>query len=213
MNTDELLKKISGPDVNIDEFVQMTTDDARVRDEIVHQMLTNTDIMVYYHCYYVVSKASQERPELYYPYWVMMVPLLKHANSYHRDFGLTILANLTSVDSEDRFTRIFDDYFEHINDKKFMTAQCCVRNSQKIIHHKPPLRDQIIGLLLELDNRCAYPDKQKALLKCDVLEIIDNIYQETQDKMGIETFIMAQVNSLSPKTKKKAKELVAKYGL
>jgi hypothetical protein len=49
--------------------------------------------MVYYHCYYVVEKASQKRPELFYPYWDDIAALLVHKNSYHRDFALDILGN------------------------------------------------------------------------------------------------------------------------
>ncbi len=189
----------------------MSIDEPGVRDEIIGQMLSNPDIMVYYHCFYVVSKASLEFPALFYPYWEKLVPLLNHKNSYHRDMALTILANLAAVDREDRFNGIFDDYFAHLNDQKFMTAQCCVRNSQKIIFHKPALRERIIELLLDIDQRSNYPEKQKALMKCDILGILDEAYPDTDQKPDIENFIKAQVNSLSPKTKKKAKELTGKY--
>lgn len=213
MDTNKLIQQISKPDADIDKFAQMAINDRQIRDEIVHQMLTHPHIMVYYHCYYVVSKASQERPDLFFAYWDSIVPLLKHKNSYHRDFSLTILANLTQADSEDRFLGIFDDYFDHLNDKKFMTAVICVQSSQKIIHHKPVLRDRIIALLLDIDQRCTYPEKQQALMKCDILEVIDDVYQEMCDKTRLEAFINTQLNSPSPKTKKKAQEMGLKYGL
>lgn len=213
MNIGDLSQLISNPDFDLEEFVRLAIDDGQLRDEIVHQMLTHRHIMVYYHCGEVVAKASQDRPDLFDPYWDAIVPLLKHKNSYHRDFALTILANLTAVDSQDRFLGIFDDYFEHLNDKKFMTAIICVQSSQKIIQHKPALRDRIIALLLDIDQRCAYPEKQKALMKSDVLEILDAVYQEANQKTEIDGFIKAQLNSLSPKTKKNAKELIRKYGL
>lgn len=213
MNTTELIQEISVKDVDVDKFVQLAISEDHTRDEIIKQLVTNPNIMVYYHCYYVVSKASQERPELFYQYWPQIASLLTHKNSYHRDIALTIIANLTQVDQENLFSKIYDDYFEHINDNKFMTGQCCVQNSIKILRHKPELRNQITALLLTVDNQCTYTEKQKALLKSDVLEVLNEVYQEVSDKKGIDEFIKASVCSISPKTRRKAKELVEKYGL
>jgi hypothetical protein len=213
MKIDELIPLISKPEIDIEEFVRLSIDEPSTRDEIIHQMLINPDIMVYYHCFYVVTRASQDRPDLFYPYWEALVPLLKHKNSYHRDIALTILANLTAIDDEDRFTGVFADYFEHIKDPKFMTARCCIQNSLKIIRYKPKQSDRIIEFLLDIDQRCHYPEKQKALLKCDVLEVLSEVYQDVADKPEIAAFIKAQVVSLSPKTKKKAKELIRELAL
>jgi hypothetical protein len=143
----------------------------------------------------------------------VIVPLLKHKNSYHRDIALTIIANLTRVDQANLFSTIYHDYFEHINDNKFMTGQCCIRNSIKLLRHKPELRNQIIDLLLDVEHQCIYSEKQKELMKCDVLEILDEVYEVAVDKEGIDRFIRVSVNSISPKTRQKAKDLVEKYGL
>jgi hypothetical protein len=213
MDTEELVQAIASEDVNVDRFVRLAISDAQIRDAIMHQMVTHPHIMVYYHCYYVADKASQERPDLFYPYWFTVAPLLQHANSYHRDIALTIIANLTQVDHSDLFPELYDDYFEHINDVKFMTGQCCVQNSVKVLRNKPALRSQITTLLLDLDNWCTYPEKQKALLKCDVLEVLDGVYGEICAETGVEEFVRAGVTSISPKTRRKAKELVRKYGL
>ena len=213
MDTTELIQEISVKDVDVDRFVRLAIDQDHIRDEIVRQMMTHPHIMVYYHCYYVVKKASQERPELFYQYWHDIASLLKHKNSYHRDFALTIIANLTRVDQEDLFSRIFHDYFEHVNDEKFMTGQCCVQNSIKILRNKPGLQDQIVALLLDVDNQCAYTEKQKAVLKCDILEVLDGVYEEVSDEKGVNEFIKAGASSISPKTRRKAKEIVRKYDL
>jgi hypothetical protein len=213
MNTADLIQEISVKDVDVDRFVQLAIDNDRIRDEIVHQMVSHPHIMVYYHCYYVVDKASREKPELFYPYWDSVASLLDHENSYHRDFALTIIANLTQVDQEDLFSEVFDDYFGHIDDDKFMTGQCCVQNSVKILVNRPGLRDRIVALLLGVDNLCAHTEKQKALLRCDVLEVLDSVYEEVGDRNGVDEFIRSNVSSISPKARRKAKELVRKYGL
>lgn len=208
-----MVEKIVEKDFDVDEFVQLAIRDENAREEIVNQMLTNSAIMVYYHCYYVVDKASQKRPGLFYRYWDEIAELLHHKNSYHRDFGLEIIGNLTKVDHENRFSEIVEDYFGIINDEKFMTGNCCVRNLQKIYKHKAELRERIIRTLLDIDNRCDYTEKQKGVLKSDVLEVLDEIYEGVQDREDINAFIRAEISSVSPKTRKKAKQLVRKYGL
>ncbi len=213
MNINELIREISRKDVDIDKFVRLVIGDGQIRDAIIDQMITNPDIMVYYHCYYVISKASKEQPDLFYKYWDVIASLLNHENSYHRDFGLTIMATLTQVDRDDLFTKLFDDYFVHINDPKFSTARCCVQNSLLILRSKPELKNQIITLLLNIENICRYSDKQKGLLMYDILVILDEVYLEEPDKEGLNAFIRACTYSLSPKTRKKARELAGKYDL
>jgi hypothetical protein len=213
MDTDELIQAISKKDADVDEFVQLAMNDSRARDEIINQMLTNPDIMVYYHCYYVVSKASEDKPELFLRYWDEMVSLLDHKNSYHRDIAMTIIANLTRVDHDNLFAMIFESYFAHINDIKFMTGKCCIQNSFKILKNKPEYKDQIITRLLDVDNQCTYPDKQRELLKFGILEILDEVYPGDSYKNGMDEFIRICVNSISSKTRDKARILESKYGL
>lgn len=212
-NNAELIEKIAEKDFNVDHFVCLAIEDEKVRNEIVLHMRMNTSIMVYYHCYYIVDKASQKKPELFYSYWSEIAQLLHHDNSYHRYFALEIIGNLTKVDQENQFTEIEDDYFGRINDAKFLIGNCCVKNLQKIYRHKPEYRERIIETLLDIDNLNEYTEKQKGVLKADVLEIFDEFYEETPRRDEINEFIRAEVNCISPKTRIKAKELIEKYTL
>lgn len=73
------------------------------------------------------------------------------------------------------------------------------------------LRAKIIEILLAVDKKSSYPEKQRELLKCDILEAFDIVYKESDFKESINCFIKSALNSKSPKTRKKAKELVKKY--
>lgn len=211
MITTEFIQAISVKKPDFEYFAGLILRDDTLRDEMIRQMLTNPDIMVYYHCYETAARASDERPELFYKYWDEMVPLLKHENSYHRDIALTLLANLTYADAQIRFSRIFDDYFEHINDAKFMTARCCVRNSLKIIRNEPEMTGRIVSRLLDVDHLCDYSEKQLALLKFDILDVLDGVFPEISGQPGGKEFIRGCVACASPKTRRKAKEMAEKY--
>lgn len=213
MIDNDLLTRIADKNVNIDKYVEDVFNQDGLKKEIIKQLISNDNIMVYYHCYYIISNASEKRPELFYEYWDDFALLLNHKNSYHRDIGLTIIANLTKVDENDLFSKIFQDYMKHINDDKFMTARCFVQNTRKILKNKNGIIEHVVGFLLDVDNKCIYPEKQKELLKCDIIEVLDEVYQRIDDKKSIYQFIKIALRSISPKTKNKAKEFMKKYGL
>jgi hypothetical protein len=213
MQIAEIARQISAKDFKLPEFVQAAMQQKPIRDEIVRLMLTDADIMVYYHTFYIVSHASEAQPALFYPYWPAIAPLLKHPNSYHRDFALTILANLTAVDTEHLFKAIYQEYFAHLHDPKFMTARCCVQQTGKVLRHTPDLRETIMMLLLNFRQHCPYPAKQQALLAYDVLAVVAEVYADFPAQARLNQFIRGEVQSLSPKTRTKAKELSRKYHL
>jgi hypothetical protein len=209
MDTNTLIREISAEDADFERFTALAIQDRGVRDEIVRQMLNHPHIMVYYHCYTVLDRASTERPDLFYA----IAPLLHHANSYHRDIALTLIANLTRADVENRFDNLCDEYLAHFYDEKFMTGQCCVRHAGIILRSKPELRGAILARLLHIDAGNPYPERQQALMKADVLEILDEIYADVCPNAEIEAFICSAVQSSSPKTRKKSKELIRKYAI
>jgi hypothetical protein len=94
-----------------------------------------------------------------------------------------------------------------------MTGNCCVQNMLKIYKHKEELRGRIIALLLDIEKHSCYTQKQLGVLKYDILEIFDGLYAEIPEKDKVDRFITDQIHSVSPKTRKKAKELVRKLGL
>ena len=210
---DHLIAEIADKNVDVDKFAKIVTNDNKLRDEIIYLMMNDPNIMVYYHSYYVVSKASEIRPELFYGYWNDFASLLQHKNSYHRNFGLTLIANLTEVDREDKFSKIFDDYFKCIDDVKFMTAEHCIQNIKKILVNKEELREDIINILLDVDEVCNFPQKQKALLKSEIIKVFDGSYKKIENKEKLNEFVKAEIGSISPKTRKLAREFVLKHGL
>jgi hypothetical protein len=208
-----LIEQIADKAFNVVKFVDLAISTDEIRTEFVRQMIMNKQIMTYYHCYYIVSEASQLRPDLFYIYWDDMVLLLDNPNSYHRDMGITILANLTAVDQENKFLDVRDKYYKHFNDEKFMTARCCIQNTKKILKHKSKIIEEVVGMLVDIDKYCRYPEKQRELLKHDIIDVFDEVYHATAPRDKIETFIKAATRSISPKTRSRAREFITKHNL
>ncbi len=206
-HSSSFIENIALKDFDLTGFVRQAVDHPSMRDELVDQMLHNPDIMVYYHCFYVLEQASQERPDLFAPYWQAFAGLLRHPNSYHRDFGLTLLANLSAIVPEERTASILPEYLEHLQDQKFMTALCCLRQAARIIRQKPRLKSIFLARLLSLDQISRFPVKQKALMMYDVLVILEELCGEEVNQDIVAGFVKAQMDSPSPKTRKKAREM------
>ncbi len=213
VSKDNLIVKISDKNINIPEFTEIAIIDSEMRDTLVNLMLNNQSIMVYYNSYYIISRASELKPKLFYKYWDDFLLLLNHQNSYHRDFGLNLLANLTQVDTENKFSLVFDEYFSHVDDEKFMTSRQCIQNAAMILTNKYELIEDITNIVLDIDTRCDFPEKQKALLKSDVIDLLDEFYEQINNKEMINEFVKLELDSISPKTSKKAKAFVKKYNI
>lgn len=142
---------------------------------------------------------SKDNPEFLYPEWDYLRELLLSANNYHKYIAIYILANLTSVDKENKFDEIFDDYFGILEGEKVMNASHVALNSPTIIKNKPELQSKIIELLLNIEN--IHQGKQKELVKAYVIEALLKIYPDAEDKEKIREFVKSQLTSSSPKTR------------
>ncbi|GMQ58728.1 hypothetical protein AN1V17_31230 [Vallitalea sediminicola] len=213
MIDNKFIEEIKKKDLDISALAKKTIDDKEYRDMVVLYLMTYKEIMVYYHSYYILAYASEIKPELFYEYWDDFASLLSHKNSYHRDIGMILIGNLIAVDTNNKLEDVFDEYIKCIDDEKFMTAQCCVRNLKKIVKYREDMIGKIGNMVLHIEDITSYTKKQTELLKYDILDLLDSIYDKAQDKTEINLFINDCIESISPKTKKMAKKLNNKYNI
>ncbi|HEX3013246.1 MAG TPA: hypothetical protein VHO92_03095, partial [Methanobacterium sp.] len=89
----------------------------------------------------------------------------------------------------------------------------CIQNTSKILANKSELKEDILDILLNIDEICNFSMKQKALLKSDVIDVFDKFYEQIGHKERINKFIKVELDSISPKTKKIAREFILKRGI
>lgn len=155
---------------------------------------------------------SGEYPEKLYPYWETFAGLLHCPEVSKLYWTIHIMANLVNVDTGNRFDAVFDFWYrELLNHESPVVAPHAAEKSGDIVVARPDLEKRITPLLLNIGNtsRCRHPDLQKAY----VLSALDRYFEQVSDKGAVVTFIKAQLQSTSPKTRKKAKELMVKYNI
>ena len=141
--------------------------------------------------------------------WDFLADLLNSDNHFHRYIVINLLANLASVDKNNKFEEIFDRYFNNIESNRTMVAGQTALNSGKIAKEIPNLRLKITNILLNIDK--IHQGKQTELLKGYAIVAFNEYFKETDDKKEILRFVKAQLNSNSPKTKKVAKEFLKRW--
>jgi hypothetical protein len=201
----ELLKK----DINPETYAKKVIENPDKINQYLDGLLSKNETYRY-NCFKVINIVSEKKPDILYPHWDFFKNHLKSKNNYHKMSALTILANLTSIDREDRFKKIFNEYFENLKSEKTIVPIYVVKSSGKIASFKPEFEDKITELLLDIEN--IYPGKQIELLKSAVIESFSELYDIAQKKNKIVSFVKKQLKSESPKTRKAARDFINKWG-
>ncbi len=208
---DEVAKK----DFDRNGIVKRILENEEARDCIISLLRNDHNIMVYYHCYYILQDATSIEPKKFMKYWSTFSELLKHKNSYHRDIATTLLANIISADVNNGFDEIISDYLRIAYDEKYMTGACCVRNLGKILCTRNDKTEYVFNFLIKHEEHSKYSEKQEELLKCEIVAIFDQIFERLsmENKERAAMFIRRCSKSISPKTRKISNEIMKKRKL
>lgn len=195
---------------NLDKVVQSALAEDEILKEILKAQVSKNEAYRY-NCFKVLLQISENQPQILYPEWNYFMELMSSDNSYHRIAAINIIGNLVSADSENRFERIFNRYFNLLDDKSMITAIYLTRSAGKIAKSKSHLQKRITERLLNIDKTHHEQDR-KDLIKSGAIESFEEYFEESHDKQKILAFVEKQLECLSPKTKKIAKAFLSKYG-
>ncbi len=194
---------------DIDEVTALALSDKSVLEKLLEGLKVKTET-VRFNCEKVLLQISEDQPSIIYPEWDYFISLLDSKNSFHRCCALNLIANLSQNDPQKKFEKIFDKYFSYLNDVKLIPAVFVARNAGKIMKSKNKLQNKIIKILLEIDQTDRDPERID-LIKADIIQSFDQIYDECKEKKKILTFVEKQCDCKSPKTRKVAEEFLQKY--
>ena len=172
------------------------------------EALKSKDDTERYNSFEALLRLSEEQPDLLYSKWDFLVDMLDSDNAYWKLIAVRLIANLTRVDTEDRFEKIFNKYYNLLNDSVIVAGHITA-DSGKIALAKPKLQAEITDKLLNIDGTS---QKHKDLIKAGAIDSFGEYFAESRDKEKILEFVKQQLNCESPKTRKKAREFLKKWG-
>jgi len=160
----------------------------------------------------IIYPLSDTRPEWLYPYWDIFIEMLYKPEVSNKYYAIHLVAKIIKVDDDNRFDEIFNYWFNDLlNSESPVVSLHIAEKSGMIVKARPDLEEKITALLLNIGNtsKCRLIDLQRAYL----LAAFDICFDSIVDKRSVIEFIKAQQENPSPKTKKKAKELIEKYNI
>lgn len=204
----DTLSSKTAPD--LDGATRLALTDDRARRRLIDG-LTSIQDPYRYNCFQVLLRVCADHAALLYSNWDEFLALLDSPNAYHRSIGLRLIACLAAADGESRFERVFDRYFDLLDDESIMVARYLAQSAAGIAAAKPHLREPIVRRLLAVD-RLHHEPSRRDLLKTDVIETLGACYEHCEDQAGIRAFVAEQLHCSSPKTRKAAKAFLAATG-
>jgi len=193
---------------DIEKIIEKAISDDILSDELLQGVLSKKD-EIRSKNFKILLQISKIHPRILYLKWDFLADLLISDNHFHRYISINLLANLASVDSNNKFEEIFDRYFGNIESNRTMVAGQTALNSGKIAKEIPNLRPKITNLLLNIDK--IHHGKQTELMKGYAIEAFNEYIEVSKNKKEILNFVKTQLKSNSPKTKKLAKEFLKKW--
>lgn len=161
---------------------------------------------------YIAFKTLLIRSELYddvYPYFNDFIAKLRDDNSYQRSIGIMLIAKNIRWDKDNLFSDVYNDYFKHFSDEKFITSRQTIQSVADWISYKPQLSKETVDALISVDIN-NYKDTQKSLLLCDILYSLIEIYKISHSE-NIKLYLNKSLQSgiLSKENYKKLAQIIS----
>lgn len=184
--------------------------DKKVLDEIV-KGVSSDKAKIKYGCAKVLRILSETQPETLYPKWNSLADMLDYENTFLRANAVNVIANLTRVDSKNKFEKLFNRYYKLMNDKSMITTGNLVGKSGAIAIAKPGLETRITNKLLSID-KTHHSSECKNVIKADAIKAFDQYFDESRNKKKILDFVREELKNRRPSTRKRAEKFLNKWG-
>ncbi len=208
-------------------LLEQLVDKSITKDELKEKVKTNFDLLpemicgmsadkaaIRYGCGKILMDLSEETPEKLYPY---MDSLIEHLDSNYRIItwqAMAIIANLTRVDSENKFDEVFDKYYSFLDNEYMVTVANVVGHSGKIALAKPNLVNRITNKLLKVENIKTTPhltDECKKVITEQAIISFGMFFNEIEKKDEVISFVKKHLNSTRKTLKTNAEDFLNKW--
>jgi len=154
---------------------------------------------------------SEERPERLYPKWDFFEKLLDSENNIIKWNAMDVIANLTRVDSRNRFDKIFRKFYGMLYEGSLITAAHVVGNSWKIAKAKPSLSSRITSELLKVEKIPLPTEECRNILKGHAILSFSEYFDQVKEKGKVKSFARRELKNSRNATRSKAEKFLKKF--
>ena len=205
----KLFERIARKETDKKAVARQVIDEPNLLPEIIEGLGANK-ARVRYGCAKVLRIVSDEAPELLYPRFDFFADLLASDNTILKWEAIVVIANLASVDTEDRIEAIFERYFAPILGPVLITAGNVIAGAAKIAEAKPQLAERIAKKLLKVENAQYKTAECRNIALGHTIKAFDQFFDRIKNKEPIIAFVRRQLQSTRNATRKKAEAFLKK---
>ena len=201
----DLIKK----HINVKSVAEKALKDEKLLSELLEGILCKKET-IRFNSFKILLLISEKHPKELYPKWDFFAELLTSDNTYYRYIAIYIIANLARIDTKSKFEKLFNKYYNLLNEKSVIPAAHVAGNSGKIARTKPKLQTKITNRLLNIDKTHHDPERRD-LIKGYAIESFNQYFEEARNKKRILEFAGKQLKSKSPRTKRIVQRFLKKW--
>jgi len=209
----DILERLGKKEVKAEDVAKRAIADPSVLHAIF-KGVSSTNVRIRYGCTKILRIVSDEAPAKLYPKMDFFIELLDSDKRILKWNALYILANLTTVDVDNRFEDVFDKYYSLLEADYMVTVANVVGNSGKIAKAKPNLTRKITKELLKTENltiKSHLTYECKNIIIGHALSALDMYFDQIQNKDEVLSFVKRQLNNTRHATRVKAEKFLEKF--
>ena len=209
----ELLNKLVNKSLTKKQLADKVKKNFNLLPYIVNGM-NSPKATIRYGCGKILMDLSEEYPEKVYPHWDFFVNLLDSKYRILTWQAMAIIANLTKIDTENKFDTVFEKYYDFINNDYMVTVANVVGHSSKIALAKPHLIQRITSEMLKVEDLSITPhltEECKRVIAEKTIESIDTFFDQVEQKEKVISFVEKHRNSSRKTLKVEAEKFLEKH--
>lgn len=181
----QYIQHVSKTNADISSYTQIGLEDEHFRMLLVKELLTNVNINVYYHTYILLTEISKLNGEILLPYLSAFTSLLGHKNSYHRNYGMHLIALMSEYIDDQSMHIIMQKFSMCLYDEKISTRKYCMTYISLILCHHKELRHDLIPIIIASLKDSKLPIKHEWLLMKTFMQLIEDHHLEIDDNTSM----------------------------
>jgi hypothetical protein len=209
-----LLHKLGEKTITKEQLLKKVKQNDDLIPEILSGILS-TKPTVRYGCGKILLDLSEEQPEKLYPHMDFFISLLDSKYRILTWNAMSIIANLTKVDGDNKFDSIFEKYYSFLNDDYLVTVTTVVCNSGKIAQAKPHFTQRIVDTLLKVENISTTPhlsEECKRVIAEHAIQSFDMFFPQIKQKDKVILFVKKHLNSPRKTLRTESENFLKKWG-
>ena len=209
----ELLQRLTNKSMTKKELLEKVKHNSSLIPEIL-KGVSSAKPGIRYGCAKVLMDLSEDHPERLYPYMDFFTDLLDSKYRILTWSAIAIIANLTTIDKDNKFDVIFKKYYGLLNDEYMVTVANVVGHSGKIALAKPNLAQKIADELLKVENISTTPhltEECKRVIAEKAIDSFDLFFDRMEDKEKVVSFTRRHLSSPKKTLKTKAENFLLKW--